>query len=404
MQACWKISGNMYKPDEKSSQIDLLPTGTYTVQDHPMMGLYLTKTGEDFTFNHKIYGLEVGFVNRVIKSYHSMEDNMGVLLNGVKGTGKSVTAKRICNLLSDKMPVIIIDKAHQGLPQFIANIQQEVIIFIDEFEKVYQEYSSDVLTIMDGVYKTGYKRLFLLTTNNLYINRNMLQRPGRIRYVKTYGDLELSVVNEVIDDLLIYPEFRVDCLEAISTLEIITIDLVKAIINEVNIHNESPTKFMDVFNVKSDLDDDHRKNLDIVEVSPDPSKPALVIKNAHCYTPLSRLDEGWNISTDMENTFIRLVEKYSKDTFKVNLFYNLVKADELVESSESSLNQSDIPYPSVLDEEDDENVSTPNCIKLENGDVLVPTTVNSRQSVVITKIVKITEAATKHYSFNSMVF
>ncbi len=32
----------------------------------------------------------------------------------------------------------------------LSKIQQEVIIFIDEFEKVYQEYSSEVLTIMDG--------------------------------------------------------------------------------------------------------------------------------------------------------------------------------------------------------------------------------------------------------------
>ncbi len=66
-----------------------------------------------------------------------MTDNMGVLLNGVKGTGKSVTAKLICNELKNFLPIIIVDKAYEGLPQFISKIQQEVIIFIDEFEKVF---------------------------------------------------------------------------------------------------------------------------------------------------------------------------------------------------------------------------------------------------------------------------
>ena len=53
MQSCWQVSGNQYKPDEKSSQIDILPPGIYTIQNHPMLGLYLTKTGEDFEFNNK---------------------------------------------------------------------------------------------------------------------------------------------------------------------------------------------------------------------------------------------------------------------------------------------------------------------------------------------------------------
>ena len=399
MQSCWQVSGNQYKPDEKSSQIDILPSGIYTIQNHPMLGLYLTKTGEDFEFNHKIYGIEKDFINRVTKSYSVITDNMGVLLNGVKGTGKSVTAKLICNELKNFLPIIIVDKAYEGLPQFISKIQQEVIIFIDEFEKVYQEYSSEVLTIMDGVYKTGYKRLFLLTTNNLYINQNMLQRPGRIRYVKTYGDLELPVVKEIIDDLLLYPEFRADCLEAISTLEIITIDLVKAIINEVNIHVESPTKFMDVFNVKSGLSDDIRKSVEVVEVTNNPNVTPLEIKNAYLYASLERLCEGYNINTEREPTFIKITEKYSKDTFKIKLYYNLVTKAELERINSSDDDDEDIKYFYSPNSD-----KTPNVIKLDNGDVLIPVGTDETDATIVERIVKITEKKTKHYSFNSMAF
>lgn len=280
------------------------------------------------------------------------------------------------------MPIIIVDANYDGLPQFIAEIQQQVVIFIDEYEKVYQEYSSDVLTIMDGVYKTAHKRLFLLTTNNLFINSNLLQRPGRIRYLKTFDDLDLSVLNEIIDDMLIYPEFRNDCIEIISTLEIITIDLVKAIINEVNVHNESPKDFIDVFNVKGRDDENDKTYIDIVEVTSDENVVPLQINNTYIYGHYKRLGEGYYINVENEPQYVSIVEKYSKDTFKIELVYKELTEEEFTKKNYHF---------------------TDNIIKLDDSKYLVPTHYSDSGSIRVNRIVKITEKPTKHYSFNKMV-
>ena len=65
------------------------------------------------------------------------------------------------------------------------------------------------------------------------INENMVGRPSRIRYVKEFGNLDLKVVNEYLDDALQVPEARQDLLDSLT---ISTIDILKTIVNEVNIH------------------------------------------------------------------------------------------------------------------------------------------------------------------------
>ena len=78
----------------------------------------------------------------------------------------------------------------------------------------------------------------------------MIQRPGRVRYLKTFDHLKPIVIKEIIDDILIHKQFTNDCVQFISSLETITVDIVKAVLNEVNIHEESPTAFENIFNVK----------------------------------------------------------------------------------------------------------------------------------------------------------
>jgi hypothetical protein len=50
------------------------------------------------------------------------------------------------------------------------------------------------------------------------------------------------------------------------------------------------------------------------------------------------------------------------------------------------------------------NDKTPNVIKLDNGDVLIPVGTDETDATIVERIVKITEKKTKHYSFNSLAF
>jgi len=78
----------------------------------------------------------------------------------------------------------------------------------------------------------------------------MRQRPSRIRYIKEFGDLDRATIEEIVDDLLIHEELRDETIEYLSTLEIITIDIAKTLVEEVNIHHETPKVFGAYFNTQ----------------------------------------------------------------------------------------------------------------------------------------------------------
>jgi hypothetical protein len=241
------ISGNRYYLDNPSVEADILENKVYNLNMDGLGRFYLSLVSDNFEFDYKIYGLEDKLIKRVCKTYNNTTRNLGVLLNGLKGTGKTVTAKLISNSL--EQPVIIVDKHLDGTHNFLNSIPQNITVFIDEYEKIFGD-SSDMLTIMDGAMNSSYRRLFLLTTNQLYVDDNLIQRPGRIRYLKKFGDLTPEIVSEIVDDFLIHKQFRNECIEFASTLQCITVDIVKSVVQEVNIHEESPTEFQDVFNVQ----------------------------------------------------------------------------------------------------------------------------------------------------------
>ncbi len=248
LKKVWNDEGNRLYLSFPSKEFDKLDNGAiYTVNVDEFGRFYLTKKSDGYKFDYKLYGLESKFINRVLKTYSKTHGNLGILLNGIKGTGKTVSSKLIASEINQ--PIILIDRKLDGVHTFLNTITQDITIFIDEYEKVYGD-SAQMLTIMDGALNSTFRRMFLMTTNDLYVDRNLIERPSRVRYLKMFGNLKPEVVEEVIDDILEYPEMKKECISFISSLETITIDIVKAVINEVNIHEEAPSAFEDVFNVK----------------------------------------------------------------------------------------------------------------------------------------------------------
>jgi len=242
----WNAEGNSLYLSYPSSEFEELENAVYTVGIDQYGRFYLSKVKDNFEFDYKIYGLERDLINRVVKTYAATNFNLGVLMNGLKGTGKTVSSKILANELGQ--PVILVGTNDKGLTTFLNAISQDITIFIDEYEKIFAE-SSVILTIMDGAMNSVYKRAFLLTTNKLYLDSNILQRPGRIRYLKTFENLNPNIVEEIIDDILVNKSNKMACINFISLLETITVDIVKSIVEECNIHNEFPDDFETVFNV-----------------------------------------------------------------------------------------------------------------------------------------------------------
>jgi hypothetical protein len=225
-----------------------LPHAVYKLQQS-LTGPYLEKIGEKFPMPEKVYGLNRGFIDRVKRTIASTKDNLGVITSGIQGTGKTVTCEIICNEL--EYPVVVVQNAFEWLSDFLVGTGMDMVVFFDEFEKVFEgRASQQLLSVMDGALSTRWRRVFLMTTNALRIDENMLQRPGRIRYVKTFGNLSPSCIEEIVDDRLVSKNRRDSVIRFISELEIITIDIVMEVCREVNIHDEDPESFRDCFNVK----------------------------------------------------------------------------------------------------------------------------------------------------------
>ncbi len=246
MKKVWSQTGNEFYLGDLATTAPLLENGIYQLEIGAF-GFYLKFIETRFEFAYKIYGLEKALIERTKKTYKNTVGNLGILLNGEKGTGKTVTSKILCNDLNQ--PVILISHFIEESQFFLNSIQQNITVLIDEYEKIYGD-DDNLLTIMDGAMNSEYRRIFILTTNKLYINTNLLQRPGRIRYLKTFKDLSPEIIMEIVDDCLKYKKYRENVIKFISNLEIITVDIVKSIVEEVNIHNEPTEKFRDVFNVR----------------------------------------------------------------------------------------------------------------------------------------------------------
>lgn len=249
MKNQWVSSGDEFRMRSVSQNLAALPRAVYKVQED-RFGFYMTRISDEFQLPEKVYGMERPFIERVKKSWANTTGNMGILLNGTRGTGKTVTAEILANELG--LPVIIINQQFENqITDFINELQDDCVIFFDEYDKIFEKYSSTLLTVMDGVLRTDIRIMFLLTTNDDHLNDNMYQRPSRIRYIKTFGNMDPDVVMEIVDDLLVHKHLTGETVRFISELSIITMDLVKSIIQEVNIHEESPYMFGDIFNITS---------------------------------------------------------------------------------------------------------------------------------------------------------
>ena len=231
-------SGNEYMVyGEEVKTFKSLPADTYTVCFSQQKGFFL-RIHNDLTVCEKIYGPYVKKVEKVMKTFESFDRNMGIILSGPKGVGKSVFGRLLAEEGKKRnLPLVIVDHAFPGVASFISSIRQECIVLFDEFEKVFDDregQQDQLLSFFDGI--DDGRKLFVVTCNSTRrLNEYLLNRPGRFHYhftlgtpsyedVKTYLNDNLNDKGKIyLNDVLRYHSYNG-----------FTYDVLRAIVTELN--------------------------------------------------------------------------------------------------------------------------------------------------------------------------
>lgn len=218
-----------------------LPVKTFKVNFSKFTGIFLTEVKDLEVKEEKVYGNFQKKIDKVLTAFSLFERNMGIILSGQKGGGKTLFARRLAERgLKEGYPFLIVDGPVPGLKDFISSIEQKVIVLFDEFEKNFVNgedgnEQDELLSMFDGT-DSGNK-LFIITCNETNkISSYMFGRPGRFHYHFRVGNPTEEEIKEYLEDNLFNEEkdkIEKICLLARAESDI-SYDALRAIAFELN--------------------------------------------------------------------------------------------------------------------------------------------------------------------------
>lgn len=177
----------------------------YNLKYKPFQGPILEMDGI-LSLPDKIYTTEDEdkFANRIVKYFNERcENNLGVLLTGLKGSGKTLMSKQLA--IKVNLPIIVVDPTFRArdLNDFFLKFNQSVVVLFDEIEKnSYSWDTNDLLPFLDGIQKSG-KRLVIMTCNDdSDLSDCMKDRCGRIRYTRNFEGISDDMVKTIVYDFI----------------------------------------------------------------------------------------------------------------------------------------------------------------------------------------------------------
>jgi hypothetical protein len=250
-----------------------LPPNIYTVVlEHskpPML-----KKLDEFTVPDILYGDVSQKTDKVIQSFKRRKTSTGVLMVGAKGSGKSLLARNIAlTLLRQGVPTIVVphDIISATVSDFIDSIDTECVVLFDEFDKATRQHtdeygnssiavpqvSDSLLSLFDGI--SPRKKLYILTANDIdRVNKQLLNRPGRVYYRFEFNGLDESAIRSYCAEQLKDQTQVQDIITIASLVHQFSFDMLKALVEECNSFHIEPKEACKVLNIAPELSGDFK--------------------------------------------------------------------------------------------------------------------------------------------------
>jgi archaellum biogenesis ATPase FlaH len=244
----YSISGLTYSPiNNPGAIIDNLPAKVFSVRFNPLAAqYYLEYRFDSFPMPSQMYNCNdidnITMSNLFNSRYATESGNLGVLLSGLKGTGKSLLLKTTANqALSNGLPVLLVEQSFDSssLVKFLSSITEDCVVLFDEFEKYFYDDSeagsnqAELLSFFDGT-SISHKLIVITVNDKDQLSEFFINRPSRIRYVVDYVSLSQEFVAEYVSQKLVDKSAISAVLEEFESIEEINFDLLNVCCDEVN--------------------------------------------------------------------------------------------------------------------------------------------------------------------------
>lgn len=249
----WANHGSQWMtvPTEHATIKNKLSPGVYGIVE-TRNGLILREE-KPFELPKKIYGSTNTIVKKMINTYEQKTGSLGILLNGLKGSGKTMMGKKLSVELNEKaVPTILVNQSYDAneFARFVSDIPHGVLFFFDEIDKVFKdEEQLPLLTLLSGVYDNHH--IFLFTSNDITkINENFKNRPERIRYSINFKGMSPTAIKDYCEDCLTDKTQINNILCVSCAFDPFNFDMLQALVSEMNLYNETPSKALELLNIR----------------------------------------------------------------------------------------------------------------------------------------------------------
>ena len=219
----------------------LISGATYTAMfDNMQDEVYLEQT-PNVSLPSDMYETEQDskFIKKVLAHYNKAKSGTtGVMLTGLKGSGKTVMAKNMA--LKSGLPIVILSKKFP--PRELTNLMvklkdEKVCIVIDEIDKLNdRQYDSDyLLQVFDGISTCGNNLIITTCNNTDDVNEYLLDRCSRIRYYREFGKMSPSMIQKILEERLTNKKIvKKVCDFIVKKFDVSSFDNVAAFAEEIN--------------------------------------------------------------------------------------------------------------------------------------------------------------------------